>query len=117
VTASLLTLNALAPLAGTATPEQVSSASVLTLSIVGLWILSAVSRPLNAGRLAVVVAMSASLVALLNLPLAQEFFLLSRPPGGLLLAAVACGATGGLGVEVLARVHARTFPVQGLGWK
>ena len=117
VTASLLTLNALAPLAGTATPEQVSSASVLTLSIVGLWILSAVSRPLNAGRLAVVVAMSASLVALLNLPLAQEFFLLSRPPGGLLLAAVACGAAGGLGVEVLARVHARAFPVQGLGWK
>jgi cation-transporting ATPase E len=117
VTASLLTLNALGPLAGTATPEQVSSASVLTLSIVGLWILSAVSRPLNAGRLAVVVAMSASLVALLNLPLAQEFFLLSRPPGGLLLAAVACGAAGGLGVEVLARVHARAFPVQGLGWK
>ncbi|MGY3319352.1 HAD-IC family P-type ATPase [Arthrobacter sp. TE12232] len=117
VTASLLTLNALAPLSGTATPEQVSSASVLTLSIVGLWILSAVSRPLNAGRLAVVVAMSASLVALLNLPLAQEFFLLSRPPGGLLLAAVACGAAGGLGVEVLARVHARAFPVQGLGRK
>ncbi|SDP85748.1 cation-transporting ATPase E [Arthrobacter sp. ok909] len=117
VTAALLTLNALAPLSGTATPEQVSSASVLTLSIVGLWILSAVSRPLNAGRLAVVVAMSASLVALLNLPLAQEFFLLSRPPGGLLLAAVACGAAGGLGVEVLARVHARAFPAQAVGRK
>ena len=76
VTASLLTLNAIAPLAGTATPEQVSSASVLTLSLVGLWILSAVSRPLNAGRLAVLVAMCASLLILLNLPLAQEFFLL-----------------------------------------
>jgi cation-transporting ATPase E len=111
VTASLLTLNALAPLAGTATPEQVSSASVLTLSMVGLWILSAVSRPLNAGRLAVVVGMSVSLVLLLNVPLAQEFFLLSRPPGGLLLAAVVCGAGGGLAVEVLAQIHARIFPV------
>ena len=110
VTASLLTLNAIAPLAGTATPEQVSSASVLTLSLVGLWILSAVSRPLNAGRLAVLVAMCASLLILLNLPLAQEFFLLARPPDGLLLAAVACGAGGGIGVEVLARVHARVFP-------
>lgn len=110
VTASLLTLNAIAPLAGTATQEQVSSASVLTLSLVGLWILSAVSRPLNAGRLAVLVAMCASLLILLNLPLAQEFFLLARPPDGLLLAAVVCGAGGGVGVEVLARVHARVFP-------
>jgi len=113
VTASLLTLNAFAPLAGAATSEQVSSASVLTLSMVGLWILSAVARPLNAARLAVVLAMSASLLVSLNLPLVQEFFLLSRPPGGLLLAAVACGAAGGLGVEVLARVHARAFPQQG----
>ncbi|AXJ11716.1 ATPase [Arthrobacter sp. PM3] len=110
VTASLLTLNALAPLAGTATPEQVSSASVLTLSMVGLWILSAVSRPLNAGRFAVLVAMCASLLILLNLPLAQDFFLLSRPPNGLLLASVVCGAIGGCGVEVLARLHARSFP-------
>jgi cation-transporting ATPase E len=115
VTISLLALNAVAPLAGTATPEQVSSASVLTLSMVGLWILSAVSRPLNAGRLAVVVAMSASLVVLLNLPLAQEFFVLSRPPAGLLLAAVVCGAAGGLGVEVLARMHGRAFPPEGAG--
>lgn len=110
VTVSLLVLNALAPLAGTATPEQVSSASVLTLSMIGLWILSAVSRPLNAGRLAVVVAMSAALVVLLYLPLAQEFFVLSRPPDGLLLVAVVCGAVGGLGVEALTRVHARKFP-------
>ena len=83
--------------------------------MVGLWILSAVSRPLNAGRLAVVVAMSASLVILLNLPLAQEFFLLSRPPDGLLLVAVVCGAAGGLGVEVLARMHGRAFPAEGAG--
>jgi cation-transporting ATPase E len=46
----------------------------------------------------------------------QEFFLLSRPPGGLLLAAVACGAAGGLGVEVLARVHARAFPRDKVRW-
>jgi cation-transporting ATPase E len=115
VTASLLTLNALAPLAGTASSEQVSSASVLTLSMVGLWILSAVSRPLNAGRLAVLVAMGASLLVLLNLPLAQDFFLLSRPPSGLLLVSVVCGALGGCGVEVLARLHARAFPRQGGG--
>ena len=110
VTASLLTLNALALLGGTATREQVSSASVLTLSMVGLWILSAVSRPLNAGRLAVLVAMSAALAVLLNLPLAQEFFVLSRPPTDLLLAAVGCGVGGGLAVEVLVRLHAGAFP-------
>jgi cation-transporting ATPase E len=110
VMSALLALNALAPLAGMATPEQVSSASVLTLSMVGLWILSAVSRPLNAGRLAVVVGMSASLVVLLNVPLVQEFFVLSRPPAAVLLLAVGCGVGGGLGVEILVRVHARAFP-------
>ena len=82
VTASLLTLNAFAPLAGTATSEQVSSASVLTLSMVGLWILSAVSRPLNAARLAVVLAMSASLLVSLNLPLVQESSCLPGHPAG-----------------------------------
>lgn len=66
------------------------------LSIVGLWILAVVPRPLDAQRVAVAAAMGAGLVILLNLPLAQEFFNVdwtpARPPPA---------------VEVLCRIHAR----------
>ena len=110
VAASLLVLNAVAPSAGTPAPEAVRSASVLTLTVVGLWILAVVSQPLNAGRVGVLAAMCAALVALLNLPLAQDFFILSWPPTGLLLAALATGTGGGFAIELLAWLHGRKFP-------
>lgn len=110
VAATLLVLNAIAPSAAAPGPEAVRSASVLTLTVVGLWILAVVSRPLNAGRVGVLAAMCAALVILLNIPLAQDFFILSWPPGGLLLAALATGAGGGLAIELLAWLHGRKFP-------
>ncbi|WP_261382557.1 HAD-IC family P-type ATPase [Arthrobacter sp. UKPF54-2] len=109
VAAALLALNGIA-LLGRTTPETVGSASVLTLSVIGLWILAVVSRPLNVGRVGVLAAMCAALVILLNLPLAQEFFILSWPPTGLLLAALAAGIAGGLAIELLAWLHGRKFP-------
>ncbi|MEQ4521102.1 HAD-IC family P-type ATPase [Pseudarthrobacter sp. B907] len=109
VAAALLALNGIA-LSGETTPETLGSASVLTLSVVGLWILAVVSRPLNTGRVGVLAAMCAALVILLNLPLAQEFFILSWPPASLLLAALAAGLGGGLAIELLAWLHRRKFP-------
>ncbi len=109
VAASLLALNGMVLAIGS-TREAAGSASVLTLSVVGIWILAVVSRPLNAGRVGVLAAMCATLVVLLNLPLAQDFFLLSWPPSDLLLAALAAGAGGGLAIELLAWLHGRKFP-------
>lgn len=111
VTASLIAVNAFAlSTAGPATaPEGLRSASVLTLSVVGLWILSAVSRPLNARRLGVLAAMCAALVILLSLPLAQDFFILAWPPEQLLVPALLAGIGGGLLVELLAWLHRRRF--------
>ena len=108
VAASLLVLNGLA--GPTAAPEAARSASVITLSVVGLWILAVVSRPLNAGRIGVLAAMCAALLILLNLPVAQDFFILSWPPLDLLITALAAGAGGGLAIELLAWFHRRRFP-------
>ncbi|WP_346960962.1 HAD-IC family P-type ATPase [uncultured Arthrobacter sp.] len=112
VAGSLLVLNAIATTAMVPepAPDAVRSASVLTLSIVGLWILAVVSRPLNAGRVGVLGAMCVALVALFNLPLAQDFFILSWPPSELLLPAPVAGAAGGLAIELLAWLHGRKFP-------
>ena len=110
VAAALLALNGIALSAGSTTPAAMGSASVLTLSVIGLWILAVVSRPLNAGRVGVLAAMCAALIVLLNLPLAQEFFIFSWPPAGLMLAALAAGIGGGLAIELLAWLHGRKFP-------
>lgn len=110
VTASLIMVTAVSTTAGPAPrAEDLRSAAVLTLSIVGLWILSAVARPLNAGRLGVLAAMAAALVVLLGVPLAQDFFILGWPPQPLLLAALGSGLGGGVLVEVLAWLHRRRF--------
>jgi len=110
VTASLIAVTAASTTAGPApSAEDLRSAAVLTLSIVGLWILSAVARPLNAGRLGVLAAMAAALVVLLGVPLAQDFFILGWPPQPLLLAALGSGLGGGVLVEVLAWLHRRRF--------
>ena len=112
VTASLLGLNLYAQTSGStaAAPATLQSASVLTLSAIGLWILAVVSRPLDAKKLAVVLALLASLLILLNLPLAQDFFHLVWPPADLLRAAGAAAVCGGLAIELLAWIHGRKFP-------
>ncbi|WP_354351978.1 HAD-IC family P-type ATPase [Pseudarthrobacter sp. PvP090] len=112
VTASLLGLNLYAQLGGApaAAPETLQSASVLALSVMGLWILAVVSRPLDAKKLAVVLAMCASLLILINLPLVQDFFHLVWPPSDLLRAAGAAALGGGFAIELLAWIHGRKFP-------
>ncbi|HEX9088357.1 MAG TPA: HAD-IC family P-type ATPase [Arthrobacter sp.] len=112
VAASLLGLNLYAGSRGAAgaLPESLQSASVFTLSVIGLWILSVVSRPLDARKLAVLLAMCTSLLILLNLPLAQDFFHLALPPADMLWAAVTAAAGGGLAIELLAVLHRRRFP-------
>ncbi|WP_432398251.1 HAD-IC family P-type ATPase [Pseudarthrobacter sp. L19] len=110
VTASLIAVTAASTAAGPAPrAEDLRSAAVITLSIVGLWILSAVARPLNAGRLGVLAAMAAALIVLLGVPLAQDFFILGWPPQPLLLAALGSGLGGGVLVEALAWLHRRRF--------
>lgn len=112
VTASLLGLNLFAQSSGSVrgAPETLQSASVLTLSMLGLWILTVVSRPLDAKKLSVVLAMCAILLILINLPLAEDFFHLARLPAELLQAAGAFALGGGLAIELLAWVHGRNFP-------
>ena len=114
-----MTFNAVAPSAGTPARKRCAPHPSSTLTVVGLWILAVVSRPLNAGRVGVSgwFAWCAALVALLNLPLAQDFFILSWPPTGLLLAALATGTGGGFAIELLAWLHGpQSFPADSGGW-
>ncbi|AOT05346.1 HAD-IC family P-type ATPase [Arthrobacter sp. U41] len=112
VAASLLGLAVYANTGGHsgAGPGALQSASVLTLAGIGLWILMVVARPLDAKKSAVVLAMCAALLILVNLPPAQEFFHLALPPADMLRAAAAAAVGGGLAIELLAWIHGRKFP-------
>jgi cation-transporting ATPase E len=112
VTACLLGLNLYAKSGAPAEtgPSSLQSASVLTLALLGLWILAIASRPLMSKKLAVVMAMCAILVILVNVPLVQEFFKLAIPSPAMMWAAGLSTVGGGLGLEFLARVHGRVFP-------
>ena len=83
---------------------------MLILALLGLWILAIVSRPLESKKLAVIMAMCVTLVILVNVPLAQDFFKLASPSTEMLWAAGLSTVGGVLGLEILARVHGSAFP-------
>ncbi len=59
--------------------NQITTASLLALTIVGLWILAVLSRPLTYWRTALLVTMAGLLVVTMFLPLTQNFFGLELP--------------------------------------
>ncbi|WP_426225959.1 HAD-IC family P-type ATPase [Pseudarthrobacter sp. DSP2-3-2b1] len=111
IAAAVLAVNVYSAAAGGFSDTANRTASVLTLSLVALSVLAAISRPLSRLRLAIIVAMCAGLVLLLTIPALQDFFMLEWPPPGLAAAAVAAAVVAMCGVAVLSRVHARRYPV------
>jgi len=107
VTAGILAVNTYATLVGGFDVTDVQSASVITLSLIALWVLVVVSRPLNLARIGIVIAMYAVLVGLFLIPLPRDFFGLAIPPSGLLQVSIIASAGGCLAVEILGRIRSR----------
>ncbi|MCX2749605.1 HAD-IC family P-type ATPase [Arthrobacter sp. MI7-26] len=107
VAAAVFSLNAYATAAGGHTSNATRTASVLTLSLTGLWILVAISRPLNLRRAGIIGAMYLGLVLVLSVPLLQDFFGLEWPPNDLFLAALGSALGGIPAIEALHRFQRR----------
>ena len=107
LTAGILAVNTYATLVGGFDVTDVQSASVITLSLIALWVLVVVSRPLNLARIGIVIAMYAVLVGLFLIPLPRDFFGLAIPPSGLLQVSIIASAGGCLAVEILGRIRSR----------
>jgi magnesium-transporting ATPase (P-type) len=71
---------------------QAQTTAVMTLTWVGLLVLSIVAAPLNRWRLALVWAMGAGAVAAFVLPATQIFFALDPPPATVWLASIGIAA-------------------------
>jgi cation-transporting P-type ATPase E len=61
---------------------EARTVAVLTLTFVGIWVLTELSRPLTRGRIALILAMVAGMIAVMLLPPVRAFFALPISPGG-----------------------------------
>jgi cation-transporting ATPase E len=107
VTAGILAVKTYATLVDGFSTAALQGASVITLSLIALWILVVAARPLNLARIAIVLAMYAGLVGLLAIPLLRAFFNLTVPPPELLHVSIIASLGGCLAVEVLGRIRSR----------
>jgi cation-transporting ATPase E len=90
----------------TSDPEgPARTGSVLVLTVVALWVLVVLSRPLNRWRLLVIAVMGAGLVLVLALPLTADFFDLAPLPQEHLRSCLIVAAGGVLAIEALFRIH------------
>ncbi|GAA0630510.1 HAD-IC family P-type ATPase [Sporichthya brevicatena] len=90
-----------------ATDEQHSTAAVLALFVVSVWVLIVVARPLAWWKLLVVAGACLSFLVCLLVPWLQGFWALYPDHAGATTAALAVGAVGCVAVEVSARVQGR----------
>ncbi|MGX1161238.1 cation-transporting ATPase E [Arthrobacter sp. SLBN-100] len=110
ITLAVVAVELFSRAAGGFSAEASRTASVITLSLVALTVLGAVSRPLNLARLGIIAAMCLTLGLVLTIPALQEFLLLEWPPPPLAAASLLAAAGGMLAMELLRRAHARRFP-------
>ncbi|GAA5198212.1 HAD-IC family P-type ATPase [Arthrobacter gyeryongensis] len=107
VAAAVFAINLYSTAVGGHTSSATRTASVLTLSLTGLWILAVISRPLNLRRTTIIGAMHLGLVFVLAVPFLQDFFGLEWPRNDLLLTALGNALGGILAIEALHRCQRR----------
>jgi len=91
-------------------PEAaVRTASMVTLALVGLWILTVLSRPFTWIKALVVLAMAIGLVLVLTVPLAIEFLQLQMPGPGTLIDMAIVIPVAWIALEIIGRWHRRRF--------
>jgi cation-transporting ATPase E len=106
---SMIALNIYAHTSGFEIAD-IRSASVITLTVLGLGVLGVLARPLTPVRIALIIAMYLGGVALFTVGFVSNFFGVGVPPAPLLLAAFIVGGAGWLVVEVLHLVQTRLVP-------
>lgn len=85
--------------------EQLQTATFITLTLAGLWLLNVISRPLNWQKIGMLIALHIIFILVLVVPLSQWYHHFILPPTPIIIAAVGIAAFGALGIEVIHRIH------------
>ena len=104
--AVVVTVVAVARSSGVAAESGIQTAAAIALSMLGLWVLVVISRPLNWWRGLLLVAMGLALTGSLTVPLLQQYLHFSLPSAGLLRVSIGTALVGCLAIEIIHRVVA-----------
>jgi cation-transporting ATPase E len=104
---AVLSINAYALLTGHATGPAVRTSSVLVLTLIALWALVVLSRPLNRWRVLIIGVMYAALLLLLAVQPLRNFFDFTMPGQEHLTMTALIALIGCLAIELLYRAHRR----------
>jgi len=85
--------------------EQLQTATFITLTLTGLWLLNVVSRPLNWQKLGMLVLLHVAFLLVLIVPVSQWYHKFILPPNPIIIAAVGIAALGAVGIEIIYRIH------------
>ncbi|MFW0120610.1 HAD-IC family P-type ATPase [Rothia sp. CCM 9419] len=108
ITTMLVSVNFLGRSLGSAVvEEQIQTATFITLTMIGIYNVTTVIRPLRSYRLAMVGLLYLGMVAAIHVPLLHEYHQFMMPPAELHLWSVVLGVLGIVLVEVNLRFHQR----------
>jgi cation-transporting ATPase E len=102
-----LAVNTYTHFAGGASENAAQTASVIAMCLVGLWVLTVLTRPRDRRRVLLVVCMYLGLIGCLVVPGIRDFFSLELPSFDLLAVAVGAALPGCVGVEIVYRIRRR----------
>lgn len=104
---AILGVNTYASLSGDHSVLTSRSATTITLTIIGSWILAVTARPLNATKVLVLAGCYVGMAAVMGLDFVRGFFLLEWPPPDLLLVSVLTALAASAAVELVGRYVTR----------
>lgn len=90
---------------GSATQAQLQAAAMVTLTLMGLWVLTVMTRPFTRRTAVLVLAMYALLAGVVAVPASRWYHLVAAPSPELLAVAVGIAVVGCLLIELVHRVH------------
>lgn len=85
--------------------EGAQTSALITLSLIALWVLIVLSRPLNFRRVLVIGSMYVVLALVLFVPFVRDFFRLPWPPLELLIPSLVVVFLACVGIEIVFRVN------------
>lgn len=85
--------------------EQLQTATFITLTLTGLWLLNVISRPLNWQKVGMLILLHVIFVLVLVVPVSQWYHKFILPPAPIIIAAVGIAALGAIGIEIIHRLH------------
>lgn len=111
VTAAVVSLSAYAYSQDRYTLQQIQTGSVIIVVMLGLWLLNVASRPLNARKILLIVAMYGILILVMTVPISLVFHQFELPDSNMWWVIGIASVIGMALIEIIHRWHRAKYPL------